>query len=59
MLTEFRLGSSKGKDLGVAGMIILKLNLGRACGHVDWIHVAQDRSRLLAFVNTVMNIRFS
>jgi hypothetical protein len=27
-------------------------------GDVDWIHLAQDRERWRAVVNTVMNIRF-
>jgi hypothetical protein len=26
-------------------------------GDVDWIHLAQDRDRWLALVNTVMNLR--
>jgi hypothetical protein len=26
-------------------------------GDVDWIHLAQDRDRWLAVVNTVMNLR--
>jgi hypothetical protein len=26
-------------------------------GDVDWIHWSQDRDRLRAFVNTVMNLR--
>jgi hypothetical protein len=28
----------------------------RGFGSVDWIHLAQDRDRRLALVNTVMNI---
>jgi hypothetical protein len=27
-------------------------------GDVDWIHLAQDRERWRAVVNTVMNLRF-
>jgi hypothetical protein len=27
------------------------------CGSVDWIELAQDRDRLLAHVNVVMNLR--
>jgi hypothetical protein len=26
-------------------------------GDVDWIHLAQDRDKWLALVNTVMNLR--
>jgi hypothetical protein len=28
------------------------------CGHMDWIDVAQDKERLRALVNAVMNLRF-
>jgi hypothetical protein len=35
-----------GMDLGEIGF-----------GDVDWIHLAQDRDRLRALVNTVMNLR--
>jgi len=28
------------------------------CGGTDWIVLAQDRDRLLALVNAVMNLRF-
>ena len=27
------------------------------CGDVDWIDLAEDRDRLLALVNSVMNLR--
>ena len=27
-----------------------------ACGHVDWIRLAQDRDRLWTFVSAVMNL---
>jgi hypothetical protein len=31
--------------------------LDRGCGDVDWIDVAQDRDKLRALVNAVMNLR--
>jgi hypothetical protein len=35
-----------------------KMDLGEiGFGDVDWIHLAQDRDRWRAFVNTVMNFR--
>jgi hypothetical protein len=46
------------KDLGVGGRMTLKRDL-REIGIDDanWIHLAQDRVQLQAFVNTVMNLR--
>jgi hypothetical protein len=36
----------------------IKMNLGEiGFGDVDWIHLAQDRDRWRAVVNTVMNLR--
>jgi hypothetical protein len=36
----------------------IKMDLGETMfGHVDWIHLAQDRDRWRALVNTVMNLR--
>jgi hypothetical protein len=36
----------------------IKVNLGEiGFGDVDWIHLAQDRDRWRALVNTVMNLR--
>jgi len=29
------------------------------CGGMDWIHLAQDRDRLRALLNAVMNLRAS
>jgi hypothetical protein len=37
----------------------IKMDLGEIVfGYVDWIHLAQDRDRWRALVNTVMNLRF-
>jgi hypothetical protein len=36
----------------------MKMNLREAgFGDVDWIHLARDRDRWLALVNTVMNLQ--
>jgi hypothetical protein len=36
----------------------LKVDLQEVgCGGVDWIELAEDKDRLRALVNTVMNIR--
>jgi hypothetical protein len=36
----------------------IKMDLGKiGFGDVDWIHLAQDRDRWRALVNTVMNLR--
>jgi hypothetical protein len=45
------------EDLGIGGRIILKMDhqeLG--CGGMDCIDVAEDRDRLQALVNAVMNL---
>jgi hypothetical protein len=37
---------------------IVKMDLKElGCGGADWIHLAQDRARQRAVVNTVMNLR--
>jgi hypothetical protein len=43
--------------LRVAGRIILKWILEKQDEGVDWIHLAQDRDRWRALVNTIMNLR--
>jgi hypothetical protein len=44
---------------GVDGRIILKLIYKKCDGDVECINMAQDRDRCQAFVNEVMNFRFS
>jgi hypothetical protein len=37
----------------------IRIDLGEVgCGDVDWISLAQDRNRLRALVNSVLNFRF-
>jgi hypothetical protein len=48
-----------GKSEGVDGRMGLKWTLGRLVGVVDLIHLAQDRDRWRAFVNSVMKPRGS
>ena len=44
-------------DLGIDGRINIKMDLQEVgCGGLDWIELAQDRDRLRALVNTVMNL---
>jgi hypothetical protein len=51
-------GGDYSEDLGVDGIIILKWILRKQVGVcVDWIHLAQDRDRWRAVVNTVMNLQ--
>jgi hypothetical protein len=45
------------EDPGVEGMIILRWNLRKWGGGMDWIDLAQDRGRWQALVNAVMNLR--
>jgi len=43
-------------DLGIEGRIILRWIVGKLCGGMDWIELAQDRDRWQALVNAVMNL---
>jgi hypothetical protein len=45
------------EDPDVGGEIILRSMLEIVWGVMDWIDLAQDRDRLKALANTVMNIR--
>jgi hypothetical protein len=45
------------EDQGVDGRIILKCVFKKLDGDMDWIDLAQDRNKLRAVVNTVMNLR--
>jgi hypothetical protein len=48
------------KDQGVDGTMGSKWILGRLAGgggHVEWIHLAQDRDRWWDLVKAVMNLR--
>jgi hypothetical protein len=42
------------EDLGVRGMIIVKLRLKKCCAEVDWFNVAGRRDRWRDLVNTVI-----
>ena len=54
-------GKPEGKrplgDPGLDGTIILKRIFELGCGGVDWMQLAQDRYRLRAVGNEVMNLR--
>jgi hypothetical protein len=45
-------------DPGVDGRITLKWIFNKWDGGMDWIELAQDRDRLRAVVNAVMNLQF-
>jgi hypothetical protein len=45
------------EDLGVDGRIMLKWICKDWDGSMNWIELAQDRERLRALVNAVMNLR--
>jgi len=47
------------EDPGIDGRIILQWIFRKWDGGMDWIYLAQDRDRLQAAVNTVMNLQFS
>jgi hypothetical protein len=47
------------KDHGVDGRIILIWIFDKWHGGMDWIDLVQDRDRLWALVNAVMNARVS
>jgi len=51
-------GRDHSEDLAVDGRIILECISGKQGGEgVEWIHLAQDRDRWRALVNTAMNFR--
>jgi hypothetical protein len=51
-------GKDHSEDRGVDGTMGSEWILGRlAGGRVEWIQLAQDRGRLRALVNTVMNLQ--
>jgi len=45
------------EDSGIVGRIILRWIFWKCDGGLDWIDLAQDRERWLAFENTVMILR--
>jgi hypothetical protein len=45
------------KDRHVDGRIILKTNIEKWKGGMEWIDLAQDKDRWQALVNAVMNLR--
>jgi hypothetical protein len=45
------------KEPGVDGRIILRWVYRKWIGGMDWIDLAQDRDRLWALVNTVIDLR--
>jgi hypothetical protein len=44
------------KYLGLDGRIILKWNLKKRDGDMNWIDLAQDRDRLRAVLHAVMHV---
>jgi hypothetical protein len=52
----FLLENPKERNQGVGGRIILKWVFKKQDVSVDWIHLAQDRDKWQAFVNTTMNL---
>jgi CRISPR/Cas system-associated protein Cas7 (RAMP superfamily) len=49
-------GKRQSEDTGIYGRIILMDLRETGLDDVDWIHMAQDRDRWRALVNTVMNL---
>jgi hypothetical protein len=47
------------EDPGADGRIVLRWVFRKLDWDMDWINLAQDRGRWRAFVNAVMNLRFS
>jgi hypothetical protein len=47
------------EDLGLDGRIILKWIFKKLVGGVDWIGLAQERSKWQALGNAVVNLRVS
>ena len=47
------------RDADVDGRIILKWTFEKRDGGMDWIDLAQDKERLRAAANAVMNLRFA
>jgi hypothetical protein len=58
ILVKMREGRDGSEYLGLDWSIILK-RIGKLLDYVDWIHLAHDRDRWRALVNTVMNLRAS
>ena len=44
-------------DLSFDRLLMMMMIQEVGCGGIDWIDLAQDRNRLRALVNAVMNLR--
>ena len=51
------MGGDRLEEAGLDGRIILKCIFKKWNGSMDWFDLAQDRERLRAVVNVVMNFR--